>query len=657
MNTLLSLTVLGSIGTLILTRFKTTLILKYGGSWYYYIWILVLISFCFPYKVDILQYISLLFNNTEQAVNANTTMLTENFMHTTFVWSSEFAQQVGGASKQALHGMTLGKMLCAIYFIGVFVFSMYYSVSFLIFYKKINTKTTIVTNKVYQRCLQEVCFDMKVSRPIILKESLLIGSPMITGILKPTIILPVKEFKAADLALILKHELTHYKRCDMAYKFIVLIIHIIHWFNPISFLAMSNINEACEYSCDEILTKGMDKESKRKYGYVLLNQVQASKENYLFSMNLLRHSKNKNILKRRLKVIMNDKKYKYSHITVCAILSLVVCSNFFTLQSVKADIISLKGVQQNNRTESLSTQLNTNDKYAMNGAKAVSDYFSEMMTEEDLLTIYNYVDHSKNSIDVGTRVLTNTEKNRLDILKEQYIYDGIRPKEILPLSKGDFDFYFDIENEFYYYPERALTDEELLQLIDWRLKINYALSLRNEEPQGAIPKEYDINQSEAVTLAKEYIEKLFDVSATDFRVDATFNQESAIQPDGWFVRFSPNKISSSTTDDWNYAVWINSLTEVEISRSSPTHQSTIMSDTDIDAYTNDLSWIEHARSIVGKIEKEQNRIKNAYYMNTIENNQEKRTVDVKVDMENESYYIVSLLYPDKTLKGVVYSNQ
>lgn len=63
MNILFQLTIIGSIFSLILILLKPILIKRYGGSWYYYIWILVLFSFCFPYKFDLLNYIK--FKNVE----------------------------------------------------------------------------------------------------------------------------------------------------------------------------------------------------------------------------------------------------------------------------------------------------------------------------------------------------------------------------------------------------------------------------------------------------------------------------------------------------------------------------------------------------------------------------------------------------------------
>ena len=55
---------------------------------------------------------------------------------------------------------------------------------------------------------------------------------MMTGFVKPRILLPDADFTTDELRLILKHELVHYKRRDLWYKGLVLAANAIHWFNP-----------------------------------------------------------------------------------------------------------------------------------------------------------------------------------------------------------------------------------------------------------------------------------------------------------------------------------------------------------------------------------------------------------------------------------------
>lgn len=77
----------------------------------------------------------------------------------------------------------------------------------------------------------------------------------------------------------------HHKRNDMIYRLFAIIVHMIHWFNPICYITLCSINEACEYSCDEMVTQNMNTENKIQYGNMLLNQIQYHTKNVCFLLN------------------------------------------------------------------------------------------------------------------------------------------------------------------------------------------------------------------------------------------------------------------------------------------------------------------------------------------------------------------------------------
>ncbi|MFA6931945.1 MAG: M56 family metallopeptidase, partial [Lentisphaeria bacterium] len=59
------------------------------------------------------------------------------------------------------------------------------------------------------------------------------STPMLIGLLRPTIILPmcsyVKNGKGSELYNILRHELTHHRRKDILYKWFIVIATSLHW--------------------------------------------------------------------------------------------------------------------------------------------------------------------------------------------------------------------------------------------------------------------------------------------------------------------------------------------------------------------------------------------------------------------------------------------
>lgn len=625
MINLFYLTILGSLLSIFLIALKNIFIKKYGGVWYYYIWILVLICYCFPYKIDIFQYFTHEIQYQQQSIE-DAAILNNTLFHSENNTIVELEQN---DTSSIYHTIPLKQVIYNIYIIGFFAcfaYYIYYYIRFQIALKN----TTEITNKQYIHCIKAVCSEMNIHKTVTLKKSILPISPISIGIWKPVIILPDIDFNITDFTMILKHELTHYKRRDMLYRLFAIFIHIIHWFNPISYFTLLTIQEACEYSCDETVTKNMNTDNKIKYGNMLLNQIQCSQKRNLFFYGFAENHKNKNILRRRITVIKNEKKYKRVVITLFCIFTVVFCYNFFDFHTINA-----------NKNDTMS--------YENNNLIHINHYFAKTLTEHQFKVIYKFTDNFNNNVDNVTRALTDKEQQRLNSLQNKYLYYDIRPEKELPLEAGTQEFYIDFNSGIYHYPERELTDEELLQLIDWRLKVNYALSLRNIEQNTSVPNENDITELEAIAIAKQNVEHLFHTDTNELQIDATFYQNSNIQPDGWFVRLYP-KGDMPYELNWNYAVWV-SRGDVETVRSSQNYhikQTKNINSSNKEQILNDKTWLDKAKSIV----EQQGHTDIQYVSFTNTNfNIEKISVDVKV-VVNNGYYIVSLYYPDQSLKGI-----
>lgn len=113
--------------------------------------------------------------------------------------------------------------------------------------------------------LSEVCGILGIRTKICVKTTDMLNAPMLTGVFRPVLLLPQREIDARQMRFILLHELTHYKRRDLWYKWFAFLVNALHWFNPLIYLAVRQINEECEISCDLALTAHMDEAEKAGY--------------------------------------------------------------------------------------------------------------------------------------------------------------------------------------------------------------------------------------------------------------------------------------------------------------------------------------------------------------------------------------------------------
>ena len=146
-----------------------------------------------------------------------------------------------------------------------------------------------------------------VGKPVELCVNPLISSPLLIGAFRPCVVLPRADIPEKEFWYIALHELTHYKRRDMFYKWLVQVTVCLHWFNPLVYLMSREIIRACEFSCDEAVLTKMGCDNAQDYGKTLLNAM-AAVGKYKESVGAVTLSENKQLLKERLGAIMSFKK-------------------------------------------------------------------------------------------------------------------------------------------------------------------------------------------------------------------------------------------------------------------------------------------------------------------------------------------------------------
>ena len=83
-----------------------------------------------------------------------------------------------------------------------------------------------------------------VKRPVELYVNNMVSSPMLLGLFRPCIILPTADLSQDEFLCTVRHELIHYRRWDMPYKWLVQITICLHWFNPLVYLMGRELGRA-----------------------------------------------------------------------------------------------------------------------------------------------------------------------------------------------------------------------------------------------------------------------------------------------------------------------------------------------------------------------------------------------------------------------------
>ena len=162
-----------------------------------------------------------------------------------------------------------------------------------------------------------------IKRPVELYTNSLISSPLLLGFFRPCIVLPSTDLALIDLDYTLLHELTHYKRRDMFYKWLVQFAICLHWFNPLVYVMGREVGRTCELACDETVIKALDPQGRRAYGDTLLNAIGAG-GSYKNSLASVTFNESKELLKERLDAIMKYKRTSKIMLTVTLAITLLM---------------------------------------------------------------------------------------------------------------------------------------------------------------------------------------------------------------------------------------------------------------------------------------------------------------------------------------------
>jgi len=196
--------------------------------------------------------------------------------------------------------------------------------------------------------LGQIAEKEKVRTAIELSVNNLISSPMLIGFFKPCIVLPMTEFTGSDFSKIVLHEITHYKRRDMFYKWLIHFTICLHWFNPFVYIMGRSISHDCELACDEAVIQTLDAVERQSYGNALLNAVGAG--GYKDKSASIALGESKELLKERLDAIMQYRKKSKHFLFLTVFLTVLLLCSFAFSGAYQLNALA-SGSEKNESTE------------------------------------------------------------------------------------------------------------------------------------------------------------------------------------------------------------------------------------------------------------------------------------------------------------------
>lgn len=264
--------VIGTVLALILTLLRPLTRRIFSPAWHYYVWLAVLIVMLCPIRLDLPDKVPVTVSqNTESSSGVEDMPSSEEAQVGSVEQSSksEMTEPVKAEQTSALQEIKStvhfsSEILSYAWLIGAVLMLSIKLCSFILFLIRVHKKSRPAD-----------CPEVKLftKRSLRVRVSDVICSPLLVGVMRPMLILPSTGVNEGQLRHILAHETTHLKRQDIIFKWLVLAVKCIHWFNPAVYLISRQISVDCEISCDSAVTADMDVKGKREYAETILSLI------------------------------------------------------------------------------------------------------------------------------------------------------------------------------------------------------------------------------------------------------------------------------------------------------------------------------------------------------------------------------------------------
>jgi len=112
-----------------------------------------------------------------------------------------------------------------------------------------------------------------VNRVLPVVQSRAVTSPALFGFIRPWLLLPdglVEKLSPRELHFVFLHELAHLKRRDIAVNWLMTLVQILHWFNPMVWFAFDRMRADRELACDELALSHAQDSDQRAYGETII---------------------------------------------------------------------------------------------------------------------------------------------------------------------------------------------------------------------------------------------------------------------------------------------------------------------------------------------------------------------------------------------------
>ena len=290
---------------------------------------------------------------------------------------------------------------------------------------------------------------VEANAPIPVYKSFMAETPCLFGLIHPVIY--ITEETAADpvaLSHILAHESTHYRHKDHIWAFLRSICLILHWYNPLVWLAVTLSKRDCELACDEATIAQIGEEHRIPYGKTLISITCIKRAPSAMLLTATTMLSDKKTLTERIQQVAKKPKVVISAVVAAVIIAAVAVGCTFTgapnETTDPTDPVETTEATETTESTTPPTETTSPEETYPSHTVFFGDWIYRSLGSSDL-TIRTAIENLQNQEDILSvyHINISDDKEQASSLAEKLLSDGTAEKNgfTAEFLKNDFMVY------------------------------------------------------------------------------------------------------------------------------------------------------------------------------------------------------------------------
>jgi len=305
--------------------------------WHYCLWLLLLIRLAIPWLPE--SRISV-FNLVPRSIQHGRILESYSKPQSTrgMGFYRYFQPENATESQQESLSVRFIRMVPLLWLFGTVVLAVYVGAGNFRLWWLVTRERPLTDQKILdllEDCKSEMC--IRTILGVVMTDK--VKSPALFGFLRPRLLLPagmIETLSREELRYVFLHELGHLRRRDIYVGWLMSLLQVLHWFNPLVWLAFYRMQSDRELACDALVLTHTHSSESKDYGRTIVNLLERfSRPQRLPSMAGILETKSQ--LKRRIKMIAKFKKTSRSRwagaMLLLAVLTCVVLTNAYVAKA------------------------------------------------------------------------------------------------------------------------------------------------------------------------------------------------------------------------------------------------------------------------------------------------------------------------------------